>query len=248
MHSFIFSEFSFKKPELSFDFSEFSGKMKSNGVIKMIKESFSSRLKKALEMREISQSELSKRTGINKSSISTYLKGEYKAKQDKVDLIAQALNVSPAWLMGFDIQPSGDTIESDEKIKGVKIPVLGNVAAGIPITAITDVEDWEEIPEKLASSGTYFALRIKGQSMEPRIKDGDVVIVRQQSDVDTGDVAIVLVNGDEATVKEIKKLDTGIMLIGWNTAVYSPRFYSAKDIKSLPVRIIGKVVELRGKF
>lgn len=213
----------------------------------MIKESFSLRLKKALEMRGVSQSELSKRTGINKSSISTYLKGEYKAKQDKVDLIARALDVSPAWLMGFDIQPSGES-NNHEQIKGVKIPVLGTVAAGIPITAITDVEDWEEIPEAMAKTGSYFALRIKGQSMEPRICNGDVVIVKQQSDVDTGDVAIVLINGDEATVKEIRKLDTGIMLIGWNTAVYSPRFYSAKDIKTLPVKIIGKAVELRGKF
>lgn len=213
----------------------------------MIKENFSLRLKKALEMRGVSQSELSKRTGINKSSISTYLKGEYKAKQDKVDLIARALDVSPAWLMGFDIQPSGES-NDHEQINGVKIPVIGTVAAGIPITAITDVEDWEEIPEAMAKTGSYFALRIKGQSMEPRICNGDVVIVKQQSDVDTGDVAIVLVNGDEATVKEIKKLDTGIMLIGWNTAVYSPRFYSANDIKTLPVKIIGKVVELRGKF
>lgn len=213
----------------------------------MIKESFSLRLKKALEMRGVSQSELSKRTGINKSSISTYLKGEYKAKQDKVDLIARALDVSPAWLMGFDVQPSGES-NDHEQINGVKIPVIGTVAAGIPITAITDVEDWEEIPEAMAKTGSYFALRIKGQSMEPRICNGDVVIVKQQSDVDTGDVAIVLVNGDEATVKEIKKLDTGIMLIGWNTAVYSPRFYSAKDIKMLPVKIIGKVVELRGKL
>lgn len=213
----------------------------------MIKESFSLRLKKALEMRGVSQSELSKRTGINKSSISTYLKGEYKAKQDKVDLIARALDVSPAWLMGFDIQPSGES-NDHEQINGVKIPVIGTVAAGIPITAITDVEDWEEIPKAMAKTGSYFALRIKGQSMEPRICNGDVVIVKQQSDVDTGDVAIVLVNGDEATVKEIKKLDTGIMLIGWNTSVYSPRFYSAKDIKTLPVKIIGKVVELRGKF
>lgn len=213
----------------------------------MIKESFSLRLKKALEMRGVSQSELSKRTGINKSSISTYLKGEYKAKQDKVDLIARALDVSPAWLMGFDIQPSGES-NDHEQINGVKIPVIGTVAAGIPITAITDVEDWEEIPEAMAKTGSYFALRINGQSMEPRICNGDVVIVKQQSDVDTGDVAIVLVNGDEATVKEIKKLDTGIMLIGWNTAVYSPRFYSAKDIKMLPVKIIGKVVELRGKL
>ena len=132
--------------------------------------------------------------------------------------------------------------------QGIKIPVLGNIAAGIPITATTDIEDYEEIPQKLANAGEYFALKIKGDSMLPRIADGDVVIVRQQSTVETGDVAVILVNGDEATIKEVKKTDSGIMLIGWNTAVYSPAFYSNEEIETLPVTILGKVVECRCKF
>lgn len=201
-------------------------------------------IRRARELKGLTQDELAKRMGYkSRSTIARIENGDNDVSQSKLKKFADILDVSIDFLLD-----DGKDKASVSRPKGVRIPVLGNVAAGIPITAITDVEDWEEIPEKLASSGTYFALRIKGQSMEPRIKDGDVVIVRQQSDVDTGDVAIVLVNGDEATVKEIKKLDTGIMLIGWNTAVYSPRFYSAKDIKSLPVRIIGKVVELRGKF
>lgn len=201
-------------------------------------------IRRARELKGLTQDELAKRMGYkSRSTIARIENGDNDVSQSKLKKFAEILDVSIDFLLD-----DGKDKASVSRPKGVRIPVLGNVAAGIPITAVTDVEDWEEIPEKLASSGTYFALRIKGQSMEPRIKDGDVVIVKQQSDVDTGDVAIVLVNGDEATVKEIKKLDTGIMLIGWNTAVYSPRFYSAKDIKSLPVRIIGKVVELRGKF
>lgn len=201
-------------------------------------------IRRARELKGLTQDELAKRMGYkSRSTIARIENGDNDVSQSKLKKFADILDVSIDFLLD-----DGKDKASVSRPKGVRIPVLGNVAAGIPITAITDVEDWEEIPEKLASSGTYFALRIKGQSMEPRIKNGDVVIVRQQSDVDTGDVAIVLVNGDEATVKEIKKLDTGIMLIGWNTAVYSPRFYSAKDIKSLPVKIIGKVVELRGKF
>lgn len=201
-------------------------------------------IRKARELKGLTQDELAKRMGYkSRSTIARIENGDNDVSQSKLKKFAEILDVSIDFLLD-----DGKDKASVSRPKGVRIPVLGNVAAGIPITAITDVEDWEEIPEKLASSGTYFALRIKGQSMEPRIKNGDVVIVRQQEDVDTGDVAIVLVNGDEATVKEVKKLDTGIMLIGWNTAVYSPRFYSAKDIKSLPVRIIGKVVELRGKF
>lgn len=201
-------------------------------------------IRRARELKGLTQDELAKRMGYkSRSTIARIENGDNDVSQSKLKKFAEILDVSIDFLLD-----DGKDKASVSRPKGVRIPVLGNVAAGIPITAVTDVEDWEEIPEKLASSGTYFALRIKGQSMEPRIKNGDVVIVRQQSDVDTGDVAIVLVNGDEATVKEVKKLDTGIMLIGWNTAVYSPRFYSAKDIKSLPVKIIGKVVELRGKF
>lgn len=206
---------------------------------------FKDRLRDLRLSRGLTLQQVADYVGLQKAAIYKYEHGlTVNPKRSLIEKLAVLFQVSPSYLLGIN----DDEEKSDSVTKGVRIPVLGNVAAGIPITAITDVEDWEEIPEKLASSGTYFALRIKGQSMEPRIKDGDVVIVRQQSDVDTGDVAIVLVNGDEATVKEIKKLDTGIMLIGWNTAVYSPRFYSAKDIKSLPVRIIGKVVELRGKF
>ena len=84
--------------------------------------------------------------------------------------------------------------------------------------------------------------------MEPRMLEGDVVIVKRQDDVESGDVAIVLVNGDEATVKKIKKMDTGITLIATNTSVYEPHFYSNEEIETLPVQILGKVVELRGKF
>ena len=206
---------------------------------------FKDRLRELRLLRGLTLQQVADYVGLRKAAIYKYEHGlTVNPKRSLIEKLAVLFQVSPSYLLGIN----DDEEKSDSVTKGVRIPVLGNVAAGIPITAITDVEDWEEIPEKLASSGTYFALRIKGQSMEPRIKNGDVVIVRQQEDVDTGDVAIVLVNGDEATVKEVKKLDTGIMLIGWNTAVYSPRFYSAKDIKSLPVRIIGKVVELRGKF
>ena len=142
---------------------------------------------------------------------------------------------------------TGNGSPSPQKQKGVKIPVYGNVAAGIPIEAITDIEDYEEIPEHWLSSGEFIALRIKGDSMEPRIENGDVVIVRLQSTAETGDTVIALINGDEATCKKIKIRPEGIMLSSINTA-YEPMFYSNKEIEELPVRILGVVVELRGKF
>lgn len=128
-----------------------------------------------------------------------------------------------------------------------KIPVLGEVAAGIPIEAVTDIVDYEEIDAAMASTGEFFGLRIKGASMEPRMREGDVVIVRKQDDADTGDTAVVLVNGDSATVKKIKKGPDGISLIPTNPA-YDPLYYTAAEVERLPVRIIGRVVELRAKY
>lgn len=88
--------------------------------------------------------------------------------------------------------------------RGVRIPVLGRVVAGIPIEAVEEILDYEEITPELAATGEFFALKIRGHSMEPRMMEGDVVIVRKQEDVESGDVAIVLVNGNEATVKRVK--------------------------------------------
>ena len=131
---------------------------------------------------------------------------------------------------------------------GIRIPVLGRVVAGIPIEAITDILDWEEIDPELAKTGEFFALQVQGASMEPKLYDGDVVIVRRQPTVESGETAIILVNGNDATVKQVKEVDAGIMLIGHNTAVYEPHFYSQQEITDLPVEILGKVVELRRKF
>ena len=156
---------------------------------------------------------------------------------EKVKSLAEYLGVSTDYLLGVDTPPR----------KGVRIPVYRAVAAGIPIEAIEDIVDYEEIEPELAATGEFFGLRIKGQSMEPRICEGDVVIVRKQDDADTGDTAIVLVNGYEATCKKVKKDGHGIALIP-NNPSYEVKYYSAEEISSLPVRIIGKVVELRGKF
>ena len=100
---------------------------------------------------------------------------------------------------------------------------------------------------EMARQGEFFALQVKGDSMEPKFSDGDVVIVRKQEDVDSGDIAIILVNGDEATIKKVQKFDGGINLVPTNSA-YPVLTYTNKEIEQLPVRVIGKVVELRAKF
>ena len=131
--------------------------------------------------------------------------------------------------------------------RGVRIPVYGNVAAGIPLEAITDIEDYEEISQEMAAKGEYAALRIHGDSMEPRMTDGDVVIVRLQDSIESGEIAIVMINGGTSTCKKVMLSPDGITLISTNER-YGAMFYSNQQIEELPVRIWGKVVELRAKF
>lgn len=131
--------------------------------------------------------------------------------------------------------------------RAVTINVLGRVAAGIPLEAIEDIIDTEEISEEMAKTGEFFGLQINGDSMEPKFSKGDVVIVRKQDDAESGDIVIAMVNGDDATCKRLKKYQEGIALISTNPA-YDPMYFSNKEIEEKPVHIIGKVVELRAKF
>lgn len=203
--------------------------------------SIGERIKDARKSAGLTQLELAKKTELSRSYIGDIEKDRYNPSVSTLQLIATATNTPLENLL-----PSSKTPSSTGR--GVRIPVLGRVVAGIPLEAVEEILDYEEITPELAATGDFFALKIRGHSMEPRMLDGDVVIVRRQDDVDSGDVAIVLVNGNEATVKRIKKQEDGITLIATNTCVYEPHFYSNKEIQSLPVQILGKVVELRGKL
>lgn len=140
----------------------------------------------------------------------------------------------------------------DKIKKGSLIPILGTSRAGIPNLAIEEVnyddpDEWEEIDPKLAKAGTYLALRIKGDSMQPDLNENDIVIVKSQSDANNGDIVIAKVNGDEACCKKLFKNNDGIILHSLNPS-YPPMFFSQSDIHDKPVTIIGKVIELRRKF
>lgn len=184
---------------------------------------------------------------LNRNDLSQYVNGKVEPRQSKLYILGQALKVNEAWLMGYDVPMHQKGIVEPNSSSQIKIPVLGTVRAGLPMEAVENILDYEEISEDMARQGDYFALQIKGDSMEPRIKEGDVVIVRKQPDVESGEVAIVLVNGDEATIKKVQKFNGGINLVPSNPT-YEVKTYSNDDIESLPVSIIGKVVELRAKF
>ena len=203
--------------------------------------SIGERIKEARKSAGLTQLELAKKTELSRSYIGDIEKDRYNPSVSTLQLIATATNTPLE-----DLLPSTKTVSPTGR--GVRIAVLGRVVAGIPIEAVEEILDYEEITPELAATGEFFALKIRGHSMEPRMMEGDVVIVRRQDDVDSGDVAIVLVNGDEATVKRVKKQPEGITLIATNTSVYEPHFYSNKEIADLPVRILGRVVELRGKM
>lgn len=140
----------------------------------------------------------------------------------------------------------------DSKPKGIKVPVLGYIKAGIPISAIEDIIDYEEIDETLAKKGQFFALAVKGDSMDPDIKDGNIAIILQQPDVENGEIGAVIFNGDnEATLKRIYKDETGITLIPDNLNNkdgFKPIHYTNKEIKEIPITIAGKLMEVRKKY
>lgn len=202
------------------------------------------RLKRLREEKGLTQKDLAEKLLLTPKAISFYELGSREPSGDALIRMAHILGTTTDYLLG-----NSNTKEADQKVgRGVRIPALGRVVAGIPIEAVEEILDYEEITPELAASGEFFALKIRGHSMEPRMMEGDVVIVRRQDDVESGDVAIVLVNGNEATVKRVKKQEDGITLIATNTSVYEPHYYSNKEIEELPVRILGKVVELRGKL
>ena len=195
---------------------------------------FSDKLKELRQARGITQKQLAEWSGLGRSQISNYENGLRTPDWETQEILADFFNVRLDYLM-------------DRDTSNTRIPVLGKVVAGIPLDAVEEIIDYEEIPIEMAKNGEYFALQIKGDSMEPKFSAGDVVIVRKQEDVDNGDIAIVLVNGNEATVKKIRKFDGGINLIPTNSN-YDVITYTNAQIEQLPVRIIGKVVELRAKF
>lgn len=197
-------------------------------------------IKQQRKLHDMTQRDLAALLFVSYQAVGKWERGDATPSPEAIANMANIWGITTDELLGRPPAPASE--------KGVWVPVLGDIAAGIPIEAIEDIVDYEEIDAATAATGEHFGLRIKGSSMEPRIREGDVVIVRRQEDADTGDTVAVLVNGDSATVKRIKKEpDGGIWLIPNNPA-YEARHFSPIEIEALPVRIIGKVIELRGKF
>jgi repressor LexA len=197
-----------------------------------------------LDLQNKDRNDLCRALDLPYTTVSNWLQGVRYPRIDKIEKMAQYFNVPVFCLIDKNVPRKEPPV-----LKQRKIPLLGKVAAGEPIYADDHVEGYEYIDSKYNDDGfEYFALRVSGHSMEPTIKDGDIVIVRQQDTVDSGQIAIVLVAGEDATAKEVRIDKSGITLVGHNLAVYTPQFYTNAQVVDLPVTIIGLVIEVRHKL
>lgn len=220
-------------------------------------DTFANRLTYALTIRGIKPIELAEKTGIDKAKISSYMSGRYKAKQDGLITLSKVLNVSPVWLMGYDV-PMEREID-DELLRKlgaiplsdfnmVEIPVVGTVKAGYDYLAQENIIDTLQVESSLVGDGTeYFALQVKGDSMSPAFIEGDTVVVKKQNDCENNEIAIVIVNGEEGTIKKVRKTEQGIILQPLNPA-YAPMIFTNEEIKSIPIIIVGIVKQLKREF
>lgn len=186
-----------------------------------------------------SQKDLCDNLGFSPASVSSWVNGTRIPKEGNIILMAAYLGCS---VDDITLDPK----EAHRK-RSFSIPVYARVGAGPPLEASEEIIDREEISERMASLGSFYGLRISGDSMEPRIVRGDVVIVRKQDTADDGDIVIAIVNQNDAVCKRLKKYKGGIALVS-NNPMYEPMYFTITDTQDIPVRIIGKVVELRGKL
>ena len=207
------------------------------------------RLEKNLTMKKLGEL-----VGVSEATISRWESRNIATmKQIKIGKLCEALNISPN-----EIVPGIESISSSPTASPsyhavpsagmVKIPILGTVIAGYPRYAEENIIGYEDISEEQAKTGEYFCLKVTGTSMLPRFEEGDLLIIKVQDYIENGDIGIVLVDGDNATVKVVHESPVGITLLAYNTAVYQPTTYTREQIETLPVKVIGKVVGLRRDF
>lgn len=190
-------------------------------------------IKRYRKINKLTQDELAEKLGATKATISNWETGYRNPQQDSLFALADIFNISIN-----DLFPAPTNLMPVGNI--VKIPVLGYIACGEPILADENISEYREVSDNVLPKGELFFLEAKGDSMEPKIPDGSYVMLRHQPDVENGEIAAVLVNGDtEATLKRVRKLDGTILLEALNEK-YAPYIVNENN----PARIIGKAVKV----
>jgi len=207
------------------------------------KESMAQNIKKFMAQKNISRMELCKALGFNYSTLADWLHARKYPRIDKIEMMANYFGVSKADLVEQDSDLQTKRITTMDVIK---IPLLGRVVAGDPQEAIQEADEFLYIPAMgHKRSEDYFALRVCGESMEPNLLDGDIAIVHIQPEIDSGQIAVVLIDNQDSTVKRVFISQDGITLVADNPAVFQPRFFSNDDCLTMPVRILGRVVSIQ---
>ena len=209
------------------------------------------RIKQLRLQKGLTQEELGKYIGVQKSAIRKYEKGAVQnLKRNSIETLANLFGVTPSYLMCLDDDNFDKNISGvDKKVtNSATICIYGTIPAGTPIELIEDILDTEEIDADMLRGGKqYFGLKIKGSSMYPKYLDGDIIILEKVEDCESGQDCVVMVNGNDGTFKRVIKNENGIILQPLNPE-FQPLVYTNEQIEKLPIRIIGKVVELRRKI
>lgn len=200
------------------------------------------RIKFLREEKGLYQKDLAKLLDVSIPAINYYENEKRAIDTDTASILADYFNVSIDYLLG-----KSDTRNTFVTIN--KIPILGTVKAGYNWLAEENIVDYITIKENMPNIKEYFALRITGDSMLPLLSDGDLLIVHSQDDVESGQTAVILINGEEATVKKIIKTNEGIELHAMNP-YYPVKKFTFEDMKNIPVKIIGRVrqAKIKGIF
>lgn len=215
-------------------------------------------LERIRKQKELTLRQVDYMSDVSFSHLSMIEKGNRKALPLTLKELARVYNIDYIDLLekaGYIDLAEKEKIEN-HKIKDnlnivsiSKIPILGTVKAGYDWLAEENIIDYLTIKEHLPNVEEYYALRITGDSMLPLLSEGDLVIVHDQDDVESGQTAVVLINGEEATVKKVVKTAEGIELHSMNP-YYPVKKFTFEDMKNIPVKIIGRVKEakIKGAF
>lgn len=214
----------------------------------IILDKFAERLFSLVKENNTDVNVLAQKMGIkSKSTIYRYMNAEMSPKITTVKYLAEYYNVNPIWLMGYDVDMRKKSKLDKLGNPVVEIPILGTVKAGYDYLAQENWIGTVDIDKKLAESGEFFALKVKGDSMAPVLIEDDIVIIKKQDDFENGDIVVAIVNGDEATIKKGKKSESKILLQPFNTN-YDPLIFTEEEMDTIPVRIVGTVKQLKREF